>query len=415
MTRDEIVAEVVNPANVTEADLAVAIVSSREAAYIGLPTAEAALGLVRAYPELKAVLINCDNASQDGTREAFFAAEAEIPRIYVSSPPGLAGRGLNIQNAMTMAARLKVKALAVLDANLLSIKATWIPRLFAPVLQQAADYVSPLYVRNKHESPLSRRLAYPLLRALFGRRVLEPIGVDHAFSRRLIEVYKDTVFEADDRGCRADLKFLALAVRHQARICQSLIPNSRLAVTSELDGDLPRAFRNVARALFDLMAETWDYWPGVSRSRPTALAGIDEEVKNPPPQIEVDRTSLTARFLELGREQEAVWRRLFPTSLAWELVEILASAVRGEAPQVNGDLWRASLYEASAAGARIPAVRDEAVAALAPVFLGRCLAGLEEDRESSVRMVSAQMEAEAQSFEMTKPELTALWRRQVGS
>jgi len=98
MTRDELIVEVVNPAGVTEADLAVAIVSSREADNIALPTMQSALGLVRAYPELKAVLINCDNASRDGTREAFFAAEAEIPRIYVSSPPGRAGRGLNIRS-----------------------------------------------------------------------------------------------------------------------------------------------------------------------------------------------------------------------------------------------------------------------------------------------------------------------------
>jgi len=315
MNRDELVAEVVNPAGVTGADLAVAIVSSREAGRIALPTMKASLGLVRAYPELKAVLVNCDNASPDGTREAFFAAEAEIPRIYVSSPQGLTGRGLNIQNAITMADRLKVRALAVVDANLVSIKTTWIQNLFDPILKQDAEYVAPLYVRHRHEFPLSRRMAYPLLRAVFGRRVLQPIGVDHALSRRLIEVFKGAVFEADDHGFRADLKLLALAVRNQARICQSLMSYPRLSAVSELDNDLPRAFMNVARAMFDLMAETWDYWPGISRSRPTAFFGVDETIKNHPPQIEVDQDRLTAQFVELGREQEAAWGRLFSPAL----------------------------------------------------------------------------------------------------
>jgi hypothetical protein len=417
MTRDELVAEVENPAGVIEADLAVAIVSSREAGYIALPTMKASLGLARAYPELRAVIINCDNASRDGTREAFFAAEAEIHRIYVSSPPGLTGRGLNIQNAMTMADRLKVKALAVIDASLTNIKTTWIKSLFDPILKEAADYVSPLYVRHKHESPLSRRLAYPLLRTLFGRRVLETIDVDHAFGSRLIKVYKDAVFEADDRGHRADLKFLALAARHQARICQAFIAHPRLSAIGELDGDLPQSFRNVTRALFDLMAETWDFWPGVGRSRPTALAGVDDEIKNPPPQIEVDKAGLTAQFLDLGREQEAAWGRLFSPALAGNLGRVLASAVLGEAeePAVKGDLWREALFEASAVGARDEAARDEAAAALAPVFLGRCLAGLEEDRSSNARKVNAQVESEALSFEKAKPELTALWRRRVDS
>jgi hypothetical protein len=415
MTRDELVAEIVNPAGVAEADLAVAVVSRLEADHIALPTMKAALGLVRAYPELKTVLINCDNASRDGTREAFFAAEAEVPRIYVSSPQGLSGRGLNIQNALTMADRLKVKALAVVDANLTNIKTVWIKSLFDPILNQNAEYVSPLHVRHRHESPLSRRLAYPLLRTLFGRRVLETVNVDHAFDRRLIKVYNDVVFEADDRGFRADLKLLALAVMNKARICQSLMLYPRLSATNELDGDLPRSFMNVARALFDLMAETWDYWPGVSRSRPTALAGVDKEIKNPPPQVEVDQAHLAAQFVELGREQESAWGRLFSPALAGALAQILATAVRGEEPRVPGDLWRASLYEASAFGAREEAVRDEAVAALAPIFLGRYLAGLEEDQDSNARQVSAQVEAEALNFEMAKPELTALWRQRMGS
>jgi hypothetical protein len=189
----------------------------------------------------------------------------------------------------------------------------------------------------------------------------------------------------------------------------------RLSATNELDGDLPRAFIKVARALFDLMAETWDYWPSVSRSRPTALAGVDQEIKNPPPQIEVHEVHLAAQFVELGQAQEAAWGHLFSPVLAEALTQILVAAVRGESPRVPGDLWRASLYEASAFGARDEAVRDEAVAALAPIFLGRYLAGLEEDQDSNARQVNAQIEAEALNFETAKPELTALWRQRVGS
>ena len=415
MTPVELAAEIVNPAGVNEADLAVAVVSRREADRIALPTMKAAMGLVRAYPEMKTVLINCDNASEDGTREAFFAAEAEVPRIYVSTPPGLVGRGLNIRNAMTMAVRLKVKALAVVDANLLSIKTTWIKSLFEPILKQDEDYVAPLYVRHRHETPLTRWLAYPLFRAVFGRRVLEPIGGDHAFERRMIEVYQDAAFEADDRGFRADLKLLTLAVMNRARICQSFMTHPRLSAAGVLDGDLPRAFTNVARAIFDLMAETWDYWPGVGRSRPTALAGADEAIQNPPPQIKMDRARLTARFVELGQKQKAVWGNLFHPGLAEELAGTLDASIRGEAPRVTGDLWRASLYSASAVGARDEAARDEAVAALAPIFLGRCFTGLDEDQDCNARKVNARVEEEALSFERAKPELTALWRQQLST
>ena len=409
MSRRDLVYEVVNPTGLAEADLAVAVISRAEAACVALPTMKCALGLTRFYPGLRSVIINCDNASQDGTREAFFQAEAETPRIYVSSPPGLTGKGANIQNALALAARLRVKALAVIDANLLSVKTTWIKSLFDPLLRQEAEYVAPMYVRHKNETLLTRWLAYPLLRAVLGRRVLQPVAVDHAFSRRLIEIYDEAGFEVDDAGHKSDLRFLALAVRHQARICQSFMAQPRVSAGSGPGDDLAGSFVRLARSIFEMMAETRDFWPSVGRSRPTALAGADEEIKNPPPHLELDRVRLTAEFVALGRERRAAWERCLPPTLTAELERALDAAAKGRTPLVSTPMWRAGLFQASAAHYESGGAGEEA-AALIPAFLARCLTSLETDQTLTARQLAAQTEEVALGFEQAKPELTARWK-----
>ena len=64
-------ADEINPENITSADIIVSIPSYNEVENISYPTTKANEGLVQYFGHKKAVIINCDNNSQDGTREAF--------------------------------------------------------------------------------------------------------------------------------------------------------------------------------------------------------------------------------------------------------------------------------------------------------------------------------------------------------
>jgi hypothetical protein len=82
---DQIIEE--NPQNITEAEMVVAIPSYREAELIAHPTVQAAQGLKRYFSDKSCVLINCDNNSDDGTKDAFFGADTDGRAADVSSPP----------------------------------------------------------------------------------------------------------------------------------------------------------------------------------------------------------------------------------------------------------------------------------------------------------------------------------------
>ena len=124
----------------------------------------------------------------------------------------------------------------------------------------------------------------------------------------------------------------------------------------------------------------------------------------------MDSARLAALFVELGREHQSAWARCLSPQLAGGLARELAAATRGEAPRVTVDLWRAGLYEASAIYGKSDAAGAEITAALAPVFLGRCLMALETDQGLTARQLNAQAEEMALNFERAKADLVALWR-----
>lgn len=405
----------VNPDGVTEADIVVVIPSYKEAANIGLTTKKASMGLRKFYAHLKSVIINCDNCSDDGTEEAFFSAECDVPRIYLSSPPGVRGKGANLVNAFRRAAALGAKAVVMLDANLLSVKSGWIQRLAEPILCGAAEYVSPIYVRHKYDGPISRGLASPLMRTLFGRRVIQPIHVDHAFSGRLNAIYHNSDWDLDDRGYKSDLNMLARAIMNSAPICQSYMAYPRTTTLKKLDYDLARAFGFVVGAMFNLMTETDGFWTGLTRTRPTIMSCADETPLMPPPQAEVDRDYLINGFLNLGREYKNVWTEFMPPALVDHLERQLALASGGGAPKITVDLWRDSLFEAALAYKQADAEKRAAItASLAPLFLIKVLTVSIESVNMDERQYYAFLEEESLSFESGKKELSARWK-ELGS
>ena len=76
----------VNPNAITQADIAAGIASYKEADTIHYPTKQADEGLRKYFPNLKPVIINCDNHSPDGTEEAFLNTETKVPKVYITTP-----------------------------------------------------------------------------------------------------------------------------------------------------------------------------------------------------------------------------------------------------------------------------------------------------------------------------------------
>ena len=172
---------VANPSHITEVDIIVGIPSYNEADNIAFPTDVSSRGLREHFSNKSSVIINVDNHSPDGTKDAFLNTPTEVPKIYISTPPGVKGKGNNFRNLFEAAVELNAKAVIVVDADLKSITPSWIRYLGEPLMGRY-DYVAPIYARHKYDGTITNQIAYPLLRSLFGLRVRQPIGGDFGFS-----------------------------------------------------------------------------------------------------------------------------------------------------------------------------------------------------------------------------------------
>lgn len=221
---------------VQRADILVGIPSYNNAGTIGHVVQAVQTGLAKYFPDKKAVLVNSDGGSTDGTPEIVRDTVVEDfsslllhhrvrPLFKLATPyHGLPGKGSAFRTIFELAAALDVKACAVVDSDLRSITPEWLELLLKPVLSGRFDYVAPLYLRHKYDGTITNSIIYPLTRALYGKQVRQPIGGEFGFSGELARFYlgKD-VWESDVARYGIDIWMTTTAVAGGFRVCQSFL------------------------------------------------------------------------------------------------------------------------------------------------------------------------------------------------
>lgn len=185
-----------------EVEILVGIPSYNNADTIGHVVRAVSAGLAKYFPDRRAVLINSDGGSSDGTPDVVSRAVVDFGALLISDQQsqlqkiitpyhGIPGKGSAFRTIFEIARRLNAKACAVVDSDLRSITPEWIELLLRPILDEDYDYVAPYYLRHKYDGTITNSIVYPLTRTLYGQRVRQPIGGDFGFSGRLTDHYLD--------------------------------------------------------------------------------------------------------------------------------------------------------------------------------------------------------------------------------
>lgn len=397
-----------NPQNIAQADLVVAIPSYKEARHIAYPTTQAALGMKRYFADRKCVLVNCDNNSDDGTKEAFFSADTEgVPRIYISTAPGVRGKGNNLRNLFQKVVELKARAVVVVDADLKSITPQWIKHLGEPLFNEFG-YVAPLYVRHKFDGTITNSIAYPLTRALFGRRVRQPIGGDFGFSGELARIYlASPTWSQAVSQFGIDIWMTTMAVNNNVPICQAYMGRPKIHKPKDPGSDLGPMFSQVVGTIFDIMAATTGYWMRVKWSKPTSIYGFGlGEVEMPPP-VKVSEEKLAANFREGFNTHRDTWAKIVAPDIMTKLVEI--ADLPAEQFDFPTQLWAKTLYDYAACYNAGRVEREVLLASLIPLYFGKTLSYVRKTARMSVQQAEEFIENECMVFEESKPYLLDRW------
>lgn len=164
---------------------AVILPSLNEADSIGHVTQVLDQGISQYLKDHEFLIINADGPSTDGTKEVFLSTTTKTQKKYLdcSSQP-VVGKGTNILTALEYCID-QYEGFVLIDADLISIDETWIKVFVDPIVNNEAQFISPIYKRNRYEGNTTNHFSSPLIKILTHSHISQPIAGDFAFSKEV--------------------------------------------------------------------------------------------------------------------------------------------------------------------------------------------------------------------------------------
>jgi glucosylglycerate synthase len=410
---DEFIRELIN---VGEVDILVGVPTHNDARTVGQVVQRVRAGLLKYFPRARSVIINADGGSHDGTQNLIRAASISdlgassdvqalrtlhsISTHYEGSP----ANGTALHTILAAADLLQAKACAVVSPESTSLEPEWIERLLRPVIRDGVDLVLPVYVRHKFDGLLIRNLVYPLTRAVYGCAVREPYPSDYAFSNALGSHFLSQDIWTQEQGRRGTELWLTLtAIIGRHKLAQSFLgAKSRLEAPPS---DLVKAMRETAGLLFGSIDSYPAAWKEAREPLPAPCNGCQPAVSLEP--MRVNRKRLHQMFTFGVAQLEPVFLSILSPATHDELRRL--ATLSEDQFALPEQFWARTVYEFAAAYHKAVIGRDHIVQALVPIFRGRALTFLTQNREAGEEEIEKSIEAVGEAFEREKPYLLQLW------
>jgi hypothetical protein len=403
--------------NVGEVDILVGLPTHNNAKTIGSIVHTIQSGILTGFPRERAVIINADGGSRDGTPELVTGVSIDdvrpasnpyalrtlhsISTKYASSPAS----GVALRTILAAAELLRAKACVVMSPESVNIEPEWLSKLLRPIYDDGFDLVTPTYRRHKFEGLLITNLLYPMTRALYGLRIREAYSPEFGFSGRLgSQFLGQNVWNDGTGGAGVELRFTLAAITGRYRICQSFLGEKDRI--ERRGADLVPALRQTVGALFSALEPDFPVWSAVAGSQPAPTIGADQEVLLDP--LRVNRKRLREMFSTGVAELESVFQSILSPSTLAELQRI--ARLGEEEFHYPAELWVRTVYEFAASYQKSVINRDHIIQALAPLFRGRVFTFLMENRNATAADVENNIEGLCLEFERLKPYLLQLWK-----
>lgn len=394
---------------IQRADILIGIPSYGDSETIRHVITTAGLGIAKNYPGLKGVIVNSYGAKH-GDRTTHEAAQtAPVPvgidRI-IAHYTGISGKGSAFRTVFEIADRLGARIVMTLDADLKSITPAWIKLLADPVYKLSYGFVTPYYLRHKHDGTITNSIVYPLTRALYGRRVRQPIGGEFCFSGALAKIYAhQQVWNTDIARFGIDVWMTTTAITEGFRLAQASM-GVKLHDDKDPASDLAPMFKQVTGTCFKLMGENEVRWKAITGSNNIFTYGPQKRIKEPKSKEEKP-----IRLIEHFRAGWQIHKAFLKTYLsAANYSELHAIALMSdEGFHFPEELWARVVYDFAVAYNFSGEKPETVVGLLTPIYYGRTASFILEVQGMSDVMVESLIEGQALIFEDNKKYLIKRW------
>jgi len=400
-----------------EADILVGIPSYNNASTIGHVVKAVQAGLSKYFPDKKSVIVNSDGGSTDGTIDVVQKTTVDdfqsillhhrVEQIFKIATPyhGIPGKGSAFRTIFEIADSLNVKACAVVDSDLRSITPEWIELLIKPLINEDFDYVAPLYHRHKYDGTITNSIVYPLTRALYGKRIRQPIGGDFGFSGRLSNFYlsKD-VWETDVAKYGIDIWMTTTAIANDFKVCQAFL-GAKIHDPKDPGADLSAMLYQVVGATCDLMETYAESWKKVNNSEDVKTFGFQYAVGLEPVSVNLGR--MIDKFRLGTKELIDIWKVFIPDDIIRFLQK---TEVLGQNDfHIPDKIWVEIIYSFALAAHNRVLNKEHLMKSLTPLYIGRVASFVIETWEYSAAQVEEKIDTLCLSFEKDKSFLVDKW------
>lgn len=405
--------------NVGAVDLVVAVPTHNDSKIVGQVVQALRIGLLKHFPRDRAVLINTDAGSRDDSPQAVFeAAMASLPadaglqslRTFHAVNVSY-GDDANTPSAlpllMAAADLLQARACAVVSPSE-HVEPDWVERLLRPIYTDDFAFAAPLYRRHKFDGLLIKMLLYPMVRAVYGKRIREPYATDFSFSGRLgAELLAGDSWVPEPGDMSQELWLSTSAIAAQYPACEVFLGGK----AAEKSSDLVEVMRQTVGTLFASLDANQERWQTVQGSEPVPVIGGNEEITTEP--LRVNRKRLYEMFHAGVSELQPVLGTILT---AKTLADLTACAGRAEEqPCFPDELWARAVYEFAASYHKAVISRDHIIQALVPLYRGKVYEFLTQNRQATAEETEARLEALCATFERLKSYLLQIWNTQEGA
>lgn len=395
---------------------------------VGLPTlnnAATATDVVRAvhvsftrdFPRLRTVMINSDGGSTDGTPELIRAATVgETDMVQTSHSlrtlhrvlapyHGLPGKHTALRAVLAAAELTQAKVLVVVDPSGPSTTAERVTELITPINRSETEFLAPRYRRHPRDGALITQLVRPLVRAVYGVALDEPLGAEFACSGRFAShCLEQDIWNHEAARFAIDLWLRTEAVAGGFNVGQIWRPATTAAGARTT---LREAVQQVVLALVESLQAHESFWTSANGIVDLRTWGQDPRVTPEAPTWDYAPLAEQARHDLL--EISPVLAEVLEPDVVARVVDDISRQHWG----VDDELWVRIVYAFAAATRRGRTGIEHLAGMFVPLYLWRAAAFMAQTATEADDAVQSRLDALCETFQRLKPALVRRWSADV--
>jgi glucosylglycerate synthase len=395
---------------------------------VGLPTLDNAatvvdvvravhLSFTRDFPRLRTVMINSDGGSTDGTPELIRAAsftEADVVQTshslrtlhrVVAPYHGLPGKHTVLRNLFAAVELTQAGVLVVVDPSGPATSPERVTELVTPLIRGEVEFLAPCHRRHPRDGVLITQLVRPLVRALYGVALDEPLGAEFSCSGRFAShCLEQDIWDHEVARFAIDLWLRTEAVADGFAVGQIWRP---AITTTGARTKLREAVQQVVLALVESLRAHDFFWKATNGVVDLRTWGDDPNEAPDAPTWDYEALAEQARH-DIVEISPLLGEVLEADVLARVVGEISAPTLR-----LDDELWVRIVYAFAAATRRGPAGIEFLAGTFVPLYLWRAAVFMAHAAHEDDATVAARLDSLCQTFQRLKPVLVSSWSAKV--